>query len=89
LPQKPKKTFGKTGDAVASDLMFASKVSAGELLHTAEDVLEVAGALERDMKNADSMKDVDLTDPKKATAADKLVADMVKGAAAQRKQPKN
>lgn len=85
---KAQKTFGKTGDAVASDLMFAAKVSAGELLHTAEDVLEVAGALERDMKNADSMKDVDLTDPKKATAADKLVADMVKGAAATKKAAK-
>merc|ERR1719326_1448476 len=44
------KAFGNVGDAAASNLMQAAKVSAGKLIHSAEDV----EALEKELKDLSS-----------------------------------
>jgi hypothetical protein len=67
------KSFGAVGDSAATGLMQDAKVSAGDLVHKAEDAEAAAGKLGELSKAAGAMKD--FTDPAVVTAAERNMED--------------
>jgi len=71
---KLQKTFGAVGDSGASGLMQAAKVSAGTLVHKAEDAGAVADKLGALVKSANGLKG--FTDPATVTKAERIMEDI-------------
>merc|ERR1719183_2594962 len=68
------KTFGAVGDSGAAGLMQKAKVSAGTLVHKAEDADAVADKLGALVKSANGLKG--FTDPATVTKAERIMEDL-------------
>jgi len=68
------KTFGAVGDSGAAGLMQKAKVSAGTLVHKAEDAGAVADKLGALVKSANGLKG--FTDPTTVTKAERIMEDI-------------
>jgi uncharacterized protein YoxC len=71
---KLQKMYGAVGDSGASGLMQAAKVSAGTLVHKAEDADAVAVKLGALVKSANGLKD--FTEPATVTKAERIMEDI-------------
>merc|ERR1719183_160122 len=68
------KTFGAVSDSGAAGLMQKAKVSAGTLVHKAEDAEKVADKLGALVKSANGLKG--FTDPATVTKAERIMEDI-------------
>jgi len=74
--EKYQSSFGKVGDLVVSDLMQATKVWAGKLVHAGENASKLAKSLQGYVADADRMKRIDISDFGAVTSAEKLIKRM-------------